>query len=74
VGGTSTTATLSKAHLCASLILILANSFSRQTIASMAEQLSYAGTMVGHSGWVTSLATSLEKSVLHPHALQGNDR
>lgn len=27
----------------------------------MAEQLVMRGTLVGHSGWVTSLATSLEK-------------
>ncbi len=30
----------------------------------MAEQLIQRGTLEGHSGWVTSLATSLEKSVL----------
>ena len=29
----------------------------------MAEQLIQRGTLEGHSGWVTSLATSLEKSV-----------
>lgn len=29
----------------------------------MAEQLIHRGTLEGHSGWVTSLATSLEKSV-----------
>jgi guanine nucleotide-binding protein subunit beta-2-like 1 protein len=27
----------------------------------MAEQLVHRGTLEGHSGWVTSLATSLEK-------------
>ena len=27
----------------------------------MAEQLIHRGTLEGHSGWVTSLATSLEK-------------
>jgi hypothetical protein len=31
----------------------------------MAEQLVQKGEMEGHSGWVTSLATSLEKSVQH---------
>lgn len=31
--------------------------------ATMAEQLIQRGTLEGHSGWVTSLATSLEKSV-----------
>lgn len=30
---------------------------------TMAEQLIQRGTLEGHSGWVTSLATSLEKSV-----------
>lgn len=30
----------------------------------MAEQLIQRGTLEGHSGWVTSLATSLEKSVI----------
>ena len=30
----------------------------------MAEQLVMRGTLEGHSGWVTSLATSLEKSVV----------
>lgn len=30
-------------------------------IAIMAEQLVLRGTLEGHSGWVTSLATSLEK-------------
>lgn len=29
----------------------------------MAEQLVLRGTLEGHSGWVTSLATSLEKCV-----------
>lgn len=29
--------------------------------ANMAEQLVLRGTLEGHSGWVTSLATSLEK-------------
>lgn len=29
----------------------------------MTEQLIHRGTLEGHSGWVTSLATSLEKSV-----------
>ena len=29
--------------------------------AIMAEQLIHRGTLEGHSGWVTSLATSLEK-------------
>jgi hypothetical protein len=33
----------------------------RHTIAIMAEQLVLRGTLEGHSGWVTSLATSLEK-------------
>jgi len=32
-------------------------------IAIMAEQLVLRGTLEGHSGWVTSLATSLEKCV-----------
>jgi len=31
------------------------------TTATMAEQLVLRGTLEGHSGWVTSLATSLEK-------------
>ena len=31
--------------------------------AIMAEQLVLRGTLEGHSGWVTSLATSLEKCV-----------
>jgi hypothetical protein len=31
---------------------------------TMAEQLIQRGTLEGHSGWVTALATSLEKSVL----------
>jgi hypothetical protein len=31
------------------------------TTAIMAEQLIHRGTLEGHSGWVTSLATSLEK-------------
>jgi hypothetical protein len=31
--------------------------------ANMAEQLVLRGTLEGHSGWVTSLATSLEKCV-----------
>jgi hypothetical protein len=30
----------------------------------MAEQLVLRGTLEGHSGWVTSLATSLEKCVI----------
>ena len=32
----------------------------------MAEQLVLRGTLEGHSGWVTSLATSLEKYVVPP--------
>jgi len=32
--------------------------------SDMAEQLVLRGTLEGHSGWVTSLATSLEKYVL----------
>jgi hypothetical protein len=32
----------------------------------MAEQLIIRGTLEGHSGWVTALATSLEKSVQVP--------
>jgi hypothetical protein len=63
-----------ESNIFAHLPPILAHRFSRQVNANMAEQLSYAGTMVGHSGWVTSLATSLEKFVLRPHALRGIDR
>ena len=33
----------------------------------MAEQLVLRGTLEGHSGWVTSLATSLEKYVAAMH-------
>jgi hypothetical protein len=35
----------------------------------MAEQLIMRGELVGHSGWVTSLATSLEKSVATAEAM-----
>jgi len=37
-------------------------------IAIMAEQLVLRGTLEGHSGWVTSLATSLEKCVFRAGA------
>jgi guanine nucleotide-binding protein subunit beta-2-like 1 protein len=33
----------------------------------MAEQLVLRGTLEGHSGWVTSLATSLEKYAMVSH-------
>lgn len=38
--------------------------------ANMAEQLVLRGTLEGHSGWVTSLATSLEKCVYSIWKLQ----
>jgi hypothetical protein len=38
----------------------------------MAEQLVLRGTLEGHSGWVTSLATSLEKWV-SPKYLDADD-
>jgi hypothetical protein len=39
--------------------------YSNSHIANMSEQLVLRGTLEGHSGWVTSLATSLEKYVYH---------
>jgi hypothetical protein len=39
----------------------------------MAEQLVLRGTLEGHSGWVTSLATSLEKYVCTGLGLRPGD-
>src|SRR5689334_12852045 len=45
-------------------LLILRSFFSSLLIMSAREQLTFRGTLEGHSGWVTSIATTLEASTM----------